>query len=461
MRGLILLLSVVLAFLLVLRFYPSPEAGAEEGVAPPEAAALGTREATRDGMAAAAPGEGFLSRPEPAPVAPPPATGRSDAPQEGGASPAADAGAPAASTRPAWLQDVEVAPPSAGWEEPVAEAIAHGDPAAVARVLGGVQAADLDDDHRRWILAFAQALADDRSRALTTAGEIAEGALRESEALLLRRALGGRTEELVEAALRPASAIEHAMRLRLRAREAAALLQEKRFADAARAYTEVLVTELEAPWPSDPAALAAWTAGLDAAQEGHRWNPRGDWPSVAVTVLDGDHLTGIRKRYLADHPDRLMCTGLIERANALRGYIHAGDELRIPIDPASVLVDLDARWVLYFLGDEVAGSWPAGIGRAGEETITGDFTVGPKEERPVWWPAGEEPVPYGDPRNPLGSHWIPWIQDGRRTSYGFHGTNDPGSIGSAASEGCIRMRNEDVARLFAVLPEGAPIRVRE
>ena len=70
-------------------------------------------------------------------------------------------------------------------------------------------------------------------------------------------------------------------------------------------------------------------------------------------------------------------------------------------------------------------------------------------------------MPNADPRNPLGSRWIEWYRDGAPTSYGFHGTNDPDSIGEAASEGCVRLLNEDVELLFEILPLGAPVIVRE
>lgn len=43
---------------------------------------------------------------------------------------------------------------------------------------------------------------------------------------------------------------------------------------------------------------------------------------------------------------------------------------------------------------------------------------------------------------------------------GIHGTNDPNSIGTKASSGCIRLLNDDVATLAATLPLGVPVVVR-
>jgi lipoprotein-anchoring transpeptidase ErfK/SrfK len=41
--------------------------------------------------------------------------------------------------------------------------------------------------------------------------------------------------------------------------------------------------------------------------------------------------------------------------------------------------------------------------------------------------------------------------------YLLHGTNEEGSIGEAVSHGCVRMYNEDVAQLYALVPIGTPV----
>jgi len=250
------------------------------------------------------------------------------------------------------------------------------------------------------------------------------------------------------------------MEMVLLVREAREALEARDFPGAARAYSTLLKAEIQAPWEADRGRLAEWTAGLDQAQREYRWSPRGEWPSVEVVVQPGGSLTEVRVQYLKDHPDGRICTGLIERANRLKGYLQPNQVLRIPTDPVQILVDLPSRWALYLMGDEVAAAWPVGIGRPGEETPPGAYTVRNKLENPPWMKEGQEPIPYGDPRNPLGTRWMGWSLDGERTSYGFHGTWDPDSVGQASSDGCIRFRNEDVEVLFQILPEGAPIRIQ-
>ena len=59
-------------------------------------------------------------------------------------------------------------------------------------------------------------------------------------------------------------------------------------------------------------------------------------------------------------------------------------------------------------------------------------------------------------KNPVGTRWIGLNLKG----YGIHGTNAPGSIGQAASHGCIRLTNRDVERLYAMLRVGDTVSIR-
>jgi len=52
----------------------------------------------------------------------------------------------------------------------------------------------------------------------------------------------------------------------------------------------------------------------------------------------------------------------------------------------------------------------------------------------------------------LGTHRL-YLGDG----YALHGTNQPSSIGQAVSHGCIRLRNEDIERLYDMVPLGTPV----
>jgi lipoprotein-anchoring transpeptidase ErfK/SrfK len=58
--------------------------------------------------------------------------------------------------------------------------------------------------------------------------------------------------------------------------------------------------------------------------------------------------------------------------------------------------------------------------------------------------------------NPVGTRWMGLNVKG----YGIHGTNAPRSVGHATSHGCIRLRNRDVERLYAMLRVGDIVEIR-
>lgn len=89
-------------------------------------------------------------------------------------------------------------------------------------------------------------------------------------------------------------------------------------------------------------------------------------------------------------------------------------------------------------------------GKTNSLTPEGTFKIVNKVERPWFTP---ENIPGGDPRNPLGSHWLGLNVPGTNGfKYGIHGTNNPNSIGTYVSKGCIRMHNSDVLWMFQHLP---------
>ncbi len=232
--------------------------------------------------------------------------------------------------------------------------------------------------------------------------------------------------------------------------------------EAASLWTEALEMQLRAPWSLTLGEVDQWSRSLAEVQRRRRWSPEGGWAAREIQVVAGDSLIGVRKRALELDPNLLVCTGQIARANGLKGErIHPGQKLKIPLDRAKLVVDLDAHLVLYYLGEELVGLWPCGVGAERSPTKAGRYTVGEKTREPMWFRPGAAPVPYGDPANPLGTRWIEWVDErGRSSGFGFHGTNEPESIGGAGSQGCIRMRDADVEELFEIAPKGALVEVR-
>jgi hypothetical protein len=108
-------------------------------------------------------------------------------------------------------------------------------------------------------------------------------------------------------------------------------------------------------------------------------------------------------------------------------------------------------------------SYGIAVGAAGYDTPTGLYSITNKAVNPAW-SAPDSPwaglyrgrtVPGGAPDNPLKARWL-----GIVNGVGIHGTGDPGSIGSRASHGCIRMRVPDVIELYPRVPVGTPVLIK-
>lgn len=136
-------------------------------------------------------------------------------------------------------------------------------------------------------------------------------------------------------------------------------------------------------------------------------------------------------------------------------------------EAGSVVVDVAARHLYVIGGQGKAIRFGIAVGREG--VGWSDTTVvGRKARWPTWTPTAgmrqrnpKLPVQVkGGPENPLGARALYLYRDGRDTLYRIHGTNEPWSIGKAASSGCFRMLNEDVFELYGSVPVGARVYVR-
>jgi lipoprotein-anchoring transpeptidase ErfK/SrfK len=132
----------------------------------------------------------------------------------------------------------------------------------------------------------------------------------------------------------------------------------------------------------------------------------------------------------------------------------------------SVLVlDRSARELALYRDGDVARSWPVAVGASSSPTPTGQFTVGAKRFEPTWvnpardrWGADLPERMGPGPDNPLGARALNWSDSaGRDTLIRFHGTPNEGSIGSATSNGCVRMFNADVIELYDLVSSGTVI----
>ncbi len=112
-------------------------------------------------------------------------------------------------------------------------------------------------------------------------------------------------------------------------------------------------------------------------------------------------------------------------------------------------VDLSERCLYVMQGSEVVRTYGVAVGRRRYPTPTGQFWTGRIEWNPAWhppnspWARNKRPRRPGEPGNPMQGAKIYF----REPDYFIHGTNSPGSIGSASSHGCVRMTKRDVIDL--------------
>ena len=215
----------------------------------------------------------------------------------------------------------------------------------------------------------------------------------------------------------------------------------------------------------DQASLAAWVAAVAK---------RVDAPAKNATITIGlTHLylhhsqTG---HQVAEAPLAKAIAAAIASPTASRVF-HVALQITHPTVDAKklalqyetvVTVDRDHFRLRLFKSLHEVVSYPIAVGMAGLETPTGIYHVLEREVNPSWhvpnspWAgalAGQT-IPPG-PSDPIVARWL-----GLGGGVGIHGTNEPFSIGSRASHGCIRMLVPDVIKLYPRVPLGTTVYIK-
>jgi len=113
-----------------------------------------------------------------------------------------------------------------------------------------------------------------------------------------------------------------------------------------------------------------------------------------------------------------------------------------------IVVSLEDRKLALVEDGQVKKIYPVAVGRPSTPSPIGTFTIERRVTNPTYFHDGKV-VPPG-PHNPVGSRWMGLNIRG----YGIHGTNEPRSIGKAASHGCIRMAKADLEDLYPQMHVG-------
>ena len=141
------------------------------------------------------------------------------------------------------------------------------------------------------------------------------------------------------------------------------------------------------------------------------------------------------------------------KPNGSRGYVQAS-ALQIRTVSARVIVDLSARRLTLYENGKATLTAVVAIGSQATPTPTGRYYV---NQRLV--PA-DTSGPYGPGAvgiSAFSTVLTGWTQGG---PVAIHGTNEPWSIGRAVSNGCIRLPNATLLKVFAQAVAGTPVIIK-
>jgi lipoprotein-anchoring transpeptidase ErfK/SrfK len=194
-------------------------------------------------------------------------------------------------------------------------------------------------------------------------------------------------------------------------------------------------------------------------------------PVDASVQAGPDSLTVVKAsngHKLRDNKLTRELTGLLDRGRGSRTLTAQVNVLKPTVTtktvaeqyPTYLTLDRSTFTLRLWKNLELEKTYTVAVGQPGLETPAGLFSIQDKQVNPDWnvpnsdW-AGElagQTIPGGTAENPLIARWM-GIYDG----VGFHGTTDVGSLGTAASHGCVRMSEGDVIDLYDRVDVGTPV----
>lgn len=141
------------------------------------------------------------------------------------------------------------------------------------------------------------------------------------------------------------------------------------------------------------------------------------------------------------------------RPNGSTGWIREAD-VDLVSDPYRIDIALGAHTLSVFQDDTLVSQYPIGVGTSQTPTPGGKYYIKELLQPPS--PNG----PYGAYAYGLSgfSNVLDEFNGGDGV-IGIHGTNDPSTIGTDVSHGCIRLTNEAITELVGILPLGTPVQI--
>lgn len=156
-------------------------------------------------------------------------------------------------------------------------------------------------------------------------------------------------------------------------------------------------------------------------------------PKTAQAVQTFQEFTGLKPNGLVDDETWLAMGSAMQVPVSVKA-------VPPPKGKISIIIDTTRRTLTVFSDGEPYRQYAVAVGKHETPTPIGTWKV---QRKAMNWGTG------------FGTRWmglnVPW------GIYGIHGTNKPGSIGSYASHGCIRMNNVNVEQIYPWIPTGTPV----
>ncbi len=214
----------------------------------------------------------------------------------------------------------------------------------------------------------------------------------------------------------------------------------------------------------DEKRLDSWVQRYGKRTDVAPKNAEVSYTATSISLAPGRNGVRIKKATLREKLQKALVSVGDKRTVKVTAEVAKPKVTRADLEKSAsqaITVDREGKRVRLWKNFKLDKSYTVAVGKIGYETPGGLYSIQNKQVNPSWikpdsdWvPEDErgETVPGGDPENPLKERWMAFAG-----AAGFHGTDSLGSLGRAASHGCIRMAIPDVKDLFDRVGVGVPV----
>ena len=160
------------------------------------------------------------------------------------------------------------------------------------------------------------------------------------------------------------------------------------------------------------------------------------------------------KTWMAASVAAVLAAGLVKQATAQETVAKPEPvPAPAPIPVRTIVISLEDRKLALVEDGQTKKVYTVAVGKPSTPSPVGSFNIERRIANPTYHRNGRTVLP--GPRNPVGTRWMGLSISG----YGIHGTNEPNSIGKAASHGCIRMAKPDLEEFFELVAVGDKVEI--